>query len=345
MKIMEWVKNQREKKNWGYYLVLALLSISALYLAFGRIFIDIMPLPDTMTIGMLKPHMLWDILPPASLIGIVYIWMYYAPVVCKDLNRLKDAFPGNDYCDLYEYFEGWLRQLYLKQPGRSGIVKILYTILWFLHLVCYMSCYCYLFIKNYQNSGCFFYYGLAAFIILNLCVVILNYSSCYICMAFVYFLIRICKLEKDHPLIYLEKFPSATRGFQLLNHTANTICVYFFLDSLFCMVGFCSFWQIINGECIDMNLLLWSALFYVTFFLIIFGLINGIFIILISRIYLHRLHDEWKFRSIKKYETNGKHMKNLAQDKISVGLLDLLIYIITLAANIGTIIAPWLKLP
>lgn len=354
MRIMQWVRDQREEKNYGYYFVLALLSISALYLAFGKIAMVIFPLPEKLTEIVWDGHLLWYFPWAMAMIGIVYIWLYYAPVVCTDLERLKDAFPNNEnYASLYESFEGWLRQLHWKQRGRSKIFKIPYTIFWTLFLVCFIYSYCTMFSQSFQGDGGFYCYGLPAFFILTAVIIILNYSSYYICMAFVYFLIRICVLDKKTPLDYLKKYPSATPGLQLLNHTANTICLYFFLDSFFCMVSLYCFWKIINIEVIRMTEPLWAALFYATFFYIALCLVSWVVIILASRTYLHRLHNEWKFRSFKECERNNKRkkredsMRELASDKISVGLMELMISIATLVANIVTawaILTPWLKL-
>lgn len=117
----------------------------------------------------------------------------------------------------------------------------------------------------------------------------------------------------------------------------------------FCMISLYCFWQIINIEKILMTKPLWAAFLYATFFFVTLCLISWVIIILVSRTYLHRLHSEWKFRSFKEYEAKKRKgsMRRLAMDKISVGLLDLMISIATLVANIVTawaILTPWLKL-
>lgn len=347
MKIMKWVSVQIENKNWGYYLVLALLSIFALYLAFGKIVTDICPLSEKMTKITWDKRSFWYFPWAVAMIGIVYVWMYYAPVVCRDLDRLGDAFPNEEYRALYYDFTGWLRQLYWNRSGKSLFLKILYTIFWFLFLGCFIYSYCTIFSQNFQHKDSFFYYGCGAFLILSTVIIILNYSSYYICMMFVYFLIRICKLDKNSPLDYLKQSPSATGGFQLLKHTANRICLYFFLDCFFCMISLYCFWQIINIDNIIMTKTLWAAFFYATFFFMTLCLISWVVIILVSRTYLHRLHNEWKFRSIKEYKECTAVMEKLAMDRISVGPLELMISIATLVANIVTawaILSPWLEL-
>lgn len=87
---------------------------------------------------------------------------------------------------------------------------------------------------------------------------------------------------------------------------------------------------------------------YLTLFLIVFGLGTWIFIVLVSRAYLRRLHYEWVYRSSgdlqKTYRTTSGPPKEQAvidkerlyQDKISITGWDLLISLAALAANLFT---------
>ena len=346
MEIMRWVKEQGEKKG-RRYLFWVPMFISASYLALWKVVYDVWPLPETLAGIAWDSHFLWHILFAVALAGIICVWMYYAPVVCRDLSRLKDAFPNSGYHILYGRFEGWLEQ-FKRWPRKIWPLKVLYMILWGLYFFCFFLYYWAVLCQYFQNYAIGYkIFGFLAFFILTLTIIFLNYSSCYICIVFVYFLIRICRLDKDSPLSYLQEAPSATFGLQLLKHTANTICLYFLLDSLFCMVSFYCFRQIVNVKDTPMVWFTWILLFYIAIFFVGFGLISCVSIVSGSRICLRRLHNEWRFRSFKKYAAKkrkdpenaayGQAMEKLATDKVSAGLLDLLIPIGALATNIVTI--------
>lgn len=357
MEIMQWVRDRVEERSWGYYLFFIFSSLLALYFAFGEIAAEIPTLPSNLAEVEWSPHLLWQFLCAASLIGIIYIWLYYAPVVRADLEHLKNAFSRDEkYLDLYDHFQGWQRQFYFNKKGKSSFLKIPYTIAWGLDVICYIYCLRHVFSQNFNECGAYLYYGLLAFFILSLTTIVLNYSSYYICVVFVYFLIRVCRHDKYEHLSFLKECPSATYGFQLLNHAANTIYLYFLLDSSLCMIGYYSFWRMIDGAKITMNGLLWAALFYLTFFFITFTWVSWAAIILLSRACLYRLHSRWKFRALEELAgKKRKHSKNdlennpeyierarqLAMDKISVDPLNLIISIAPLAANV---VAVWSSL-
>ncbi len=95
------------------------------------------------------------------------------------------------------------------------------------------------------------------------------------------------------------------------------------------------------------------AFLYMTLFLILFGLTSWLFIILVSRIYLHRLHNKWKLRSYEKYEKMYQHARpqssemeciltdigRVNQDKITMGSWEILISLIAIAANLVTAVS------
>lgn len=122
--------------------------------------------------------------------------------------------------------------------------------------------------------------------------------------------------------------------FQVLSHACDTIVLYFLLDSLFCSIHYFSLWQIFSyAKYMPKGGIEYWAFLYMTLFLILFGLTSWLFIILVSRIYLHRLHNKWELRSYEKYEKMYQHARPqsremdciltdigiLNQDKITMG--------------------------
>lgn len=240
MRVMRWIKEQEEKETRAYYAVLVVAFLLGLVFALLEMIYDVSLLPKGEVQIAWDNHFLWYVLFAAALVGIIYIWVYYAPVVCNDVDRLKDAFSDSGYHDLYERFEGWLQRCSRKPPGRGKCFHIIYAGLWLLYLGCFSCYYGMVLCQYYQdrNIACCIA-GSIIFFVLTFTITALNYFSCYICIAFVYFLIQIWKLDKIKHLTFLKKAPSATFGLQLLSHTANTICLYFFLDSFFVWLAFC----------------------------------------------------------------------------------------------------------
>ena len=185
-------------------------------------------------------------------------------------------------------------------------------------------------------------------------VIILNFSGFYICIVFVYFLMRVYRLEQNEKLCYIVEIPSITYGFQILNNTANKIYVYVFFQSMFCIATYFCFWKIICTDTCWVSSVSWMVVvlfLYVAFFCIIFGMVVWPAIILLSRLFLYKLHDEWKLRSSKVFEKEyQKNIKNqdrtecivlikerLTQDKISIRKWDIIISLAALAANLVTV--------
>lgn len=132
----------------------------------------------------------------------------------------------------------------------------------------------------------------------------------YICIVFVYFLIWVYKLGQKRKLNYIEELPSATYGLQVLCHTANIIWLYALFNSMFCVVtGFCT-WKIIVINRFwfsDIHWITVLAFLYITFFLVVFGLVACVTIILLTKSYLRKLHSEWKFQSSEMFEKEYQH--------------------------------------
>lgn len=191
-----------------------------------------------------------------------------------------------------------------------------------------------------------------------LTLILLNYSSYYICIAFVFFLKCVYDLAQEKYLSYVKEIPSTTYGFQVLDNTANTIYTYFLLDSLLSTIAYFCFINIIYSSeklsaHLQMNENIFSDFLFVTIVMATFGLISWLLIILFSRIYLHRLHTLWRLQSAKILEKQYQCIsctpaereliisakEKLAQDKISMGKWELFISFITILANLATVVS------
>lgn len=359
MGIMRWVAEKVRLKKGVYYGALLFYSVLTVILALGKIidFSDIFstgPLFDEWEF-----QWLWYVTVAGMALVTILVWFYYAPIVCDNLDRLDGAFRGEEYEKLYGKCGGWMQQFNWKKEGGSRLFKITYFILWALYLIFSLLLYPWRALES-----CGFGLGLkVTFEALNMTLIVLNFSSYYICIVSVYFLMRICKLEQEKKLDYIKQYPSSTYGFQVLNHTLDTIVLYFLLDSLFCSVIYFSFWQIVSKDGYKPKIWIeYWALLYVTFFLILFGLASWLFIILVSRIYLHRLHNHWKLRSYKGYEEMYRQarpesgemdhiladIERLNQDKLTTGSWEMLISLLAIVANLATavsIFSDWPQFP
>lgn len=345
MEIMRFVKNQVEDKTLLFYLcVFFTMGVTIVLIVHNALSSQMPPQGE---------DILWQILWIGSQMLLIYIWLYYASIVCKDLWRMKNAFNGKIYRKLYISFLRWLNQFSSKHSGKNRIFKAIYTVLWFFFFLASANFVaCYLVPMNTLTQG-----GAVFYFLLVTMVILLNFSSYYICIMFVYFLMRLYKeehesdLEHKDGLEYVAKLPSVTHGFQVLLHIANTIYLYFLMDSFLCTISFFALWKLtpkegLAGEHYWMYVRL--DFLYITIFLIVCGLGTWIFIVLVSRAYLRRLHYEWVYRSSlalrKTYRTTSGPKKEQAiidkerlyQDKISITGWDLFISLATLAANLFT---------
>lgn len=346
MRIMSFVAKHVRSKSWLYHTILIVCGILTVILALGEMIASV----STLSIGppweKWKNQWNWYLLCSGMILAIIIVWFYYAPVVCDNLNRLKEAFQGEAYGQLHNRYQGWIHQLHFRMKGRSPYLKGVYGFCWLLFAVTFI-----IFTQSALNMCGFHWCVRGAFFVLTFITIVLNYSSYYLCIVFVYFLMRICKLEREEKLNYIEQYPSSTYGFQALRYASDTIFLYFLWDSLFCTIAYFSFWQIIfKAGYKPENEVEYVVFLYVALFLMLFGLISWLYIILVSRTYLHRLHKEWKLRSYQKYEELYRHaavqsmemdhiledIERINKDKITTGGWELLISLVAIIANVVT---------
>ena len=346
MEIMKWVATHVRQKSRLFYTFLIVLSIITIALLMNNIGLNDSKSPTLKIISKNAPWS-WYILWIGTIFMTICIWFYYAPIVEADLYHLNTAFKNNQYHQLFQKYQGWVMQFKFRSVDLSWIYKIFYSILWLIFTAAFLY-FSYLVLSKIFSGQILFIllYGIMA-----LTLILLNFSSYHICIIFVYFLMRVYRLAQEKYLSYVKEIPSATYGFQVLNNTANTIYAYFLLDSFFCTISYFCFVKIIYSDedfssPLQTNLTNLSAFLYATFFMTAFGLISWLFIILLSRAYLHRLHTLWKLQTDEILEKKYQRLsctpaerellvsakEKLAQDKISMGRWELFI---SLIANSG----------
>lgn len=357
MEIMRFVADQVREKSKLYYGVLIAGSILTVVLAFGKI----VTFSDLFLVGVpwdddWDPQWFLYFQVAGTIFATIIVWLYYAPIVYDILNKLKDIFQCEEYSNLFEEYQGWMQQFNFKTNGRSPKFKRAYLLFWGLFLL--------LFIVSFPRSAfaqCGFHWILQGiFVVMSGILIVLNFSSYYICIVFVYFLMRLCRLERETKLDYIKQYPSSTYGFQVLSQTFDIISLYFLLDSLFCSVTYFSFWQMASkaGYKPKTCLEYWTFL-YVTLFMVVFGLASWLYIILVSRVYLNRLHRRWKLRSYQLYEEMYRQnqwqsdtmdhiledIDRLNRDKITMKSWEMLISLLAVAANLVTAASVFGNLP
>lgn len=333
-----------------YYIALITEGVLTVMLALG----NVVTFSDLSKVGVpwnvkWDLQWLWYFSAAGFMFATIIVWLYYAPVVCDILDKLKDAFRCKEYADLFERYQGWMKQFqfHLKTNVKSSLFKGVYLLIWAVFTLLFEF-----FFPRTALVVCGFSGILqVAFAILSVSVCVLNFSSYYICIVFVYFIMRLCKLERETKLDYIKQCPSATYGFQVLSRAFDIISLYFLLDSLFCSIAYYSFWQMASKEKYDPGTAAkYWAFLYVTLFVIVLGLASWLFIILGSRVYLNRLHRWWKLRSYQSYKEeywSGQwqpavrdrilaDIDRLNQDKITMKSWEMLISLLAVVANLVT---------
>lgn len=348
MEIMNRVADHVKRKSWTYYISICFLFFITIVIIYRYMRILVCPSLNKIQIisSNIVEWVMYSLLPSFEF-AIVCIWFYYAPVVIRGLESLRSAFLGvTEYESLYNSYARWMEQFNLRHPGKNRLFKVCYIFFWAMFLIgAWVLSWTMYGIKG--NSGN---------ILVLLCMVlvsstiILNFSSYYICIIFVYFLIQVYHLGQAGKLKYEKSLPSATFGFQLLIHTAGTIQTYFLLDSFLSTISFYCYWQIIEKNIKNTtDWRSWLVTSYIMLFTVIFGLMSWFFIVLMARTYLYRLHNEWKFKSLQEINENSEReddrnseeeilakKEKLIGDKVSISWWECLISLVVLAAHIGT---------
>lgn len=351
MEIMNRVADHVKRKSALYYFSICFLFFITIGIIYGYMRMLVCPTFNKIQITSSKivKWIQYSFLPFFES-AIILIWFYYAPIVIRGLESLRSAFLGTtEYESLYNSYKRWMKQFDLHHPGKSKWFKVCYIFCWLLFLICALILSWDMF--GIKGNSLLIRLHIVLHMVLVSSTIILNFSSYYICIIFVYFLMRVYHLGQEGKLKYEKNLPSATFGFQLLIHTSGTIQTYFLLDSFFSTMSFYCYWQIIEKNIknyTDLNS--WIITLYIVFFTIIFGLISWLFIVLLSRTYLCRLHNEWKFNSLQEMqlstdspstdspsdEENLAKKEKLIGDEVSISWLKYLISFTVLAANIGT---------
>ncbi len=284
---------------------------------------------------------------PCSLCIAIYIWLHYAPIYCKDIMDLRNAFRENDqYRKAYSRYIIWINQFTLKGNVGTSLIKIVFFLCWFCGF--HYFYYCLFKIEVIPNS-----LVVLPFLFLLLITLVLNFSSYYLCISFVFLLKRISELDLEYNKI----MPSATYGFQLLRKTAKMIYIYFLLDSFFCTIPYISFMYIHgakNDKLDDFS----GKVNFMTFFVLILGLVSFLVITFFISSFLKKIYMEWKRKALDEFhreiisrdvisdsavnDLNDK-IDKLQRDKISISGREIIIPIIVGVVDIIAAIIPILS--
>ncbi len=271
---------------------------------------------------------------PLLLSLVVYIWFFVSPLYCRILSKLEDAFEEAEYHNLYHEFYQWSRQFALIGSSKSSWIKAVYLFIWNISNLYFLYCVQKLAILPKGVPG-------AVYICLILITNALNFSSYFICMAFIQFLKKVSALEH---LDYNMYIPSATYGFQRLRKAANTTYLFFLADSFLCMAA--GIYFIIKNKPAISSLIDFIRFGYISAFLAFWGLLSFLYITFEVKYNIYSLFEQWKEQSFFYLEQSAKkadsqnlqdineQIRALKQDKISVNIMSMIGFISTFLMNI-----------
>ena len=129
--------------------------------------------------------------------AVICIWFYYAPIVLSELEDLRSIFSETEeYIFLYQSYGRWMEQFDLRHPGRSRLFKMAYFLLWVLFLFDVWGLTWIIFGKKRSTDDIL----VLLYEVLVSSLIVLNFSSYYVCIIFVYFLIRVYALGQADKL-------------------------------------------------------------------------------------------------------------------------------------------------
>lgn len=256
--------------------------------------------PFQMNIGQFICHIL--------LLVITYIWVYFAPKFKERIEKLKKMFWGPCYAKLYDET---VKMMYLYRKDLESkhvgfFLKLSYSALWF-----FADMYCIMVLSRFEiipmNGS-----GLIT-MTLTLFSLILNFFSFYVGVEFVYFIRRVSN-EADR-LDYNESLPSSTKGFQELVYDSFWLSVFFFIISFLytaALVVSLMFWYVDRSKTIgtilnpDIMEHKNNLIIIMVILICMQGLATTVLIAYSSSMFLNRILQEWKMKSLSKY----RYMQN-----------------------------------
>lgn len=247
---------------------------------------------------------------PWIIITIIYIWLYYAPKYCRNVNDLQKAFEENkEYEKLYIKYKEWIRQNDLSGNIKSCLAKITFFLLWFLGTALFDYCLFKMEIlsKSLKVLPLYFLHSITS---------VLNFSSYYLCISFIFFMKKVSQLDLEHNTI----LPSATYGFKILKNSVNTIYIFFLLDSMFCTIAYvtmCIF-CIKNVKLDNFN----AEFIYMTSYVGALGLGSCLGIACFINYYFKQIYNKWKDDSLHKLHKELLEAEKENKSTIEKDLLD-----------------------
>lgn len=237
------------------------------------------------------------------LLIIIYIWVYFAPKFKDRIAKLEKIFWGYRYDKLYDET---VKMMYLYRKDLESkhigfFLKLSYASLWF-----FADMYCIMVLSRLEiipmNGG-----GIIT-MTLTLFSLILNFFSFYVGIEFVYFIRRVSN-EADR-MDYNELLPSSTKGFQELVYDSFWLSIFFFIISFLYTVALVVsliFWYVDMSKIIGINqnldaIVNKNKLIMVMIVLICMqGLLTTLLIAYSSSMFLNRILQKWKMKSLNIY--------------------------------------------
>lgn len=277
----------------------------------------------------------------------IHIWLYGSSKFYEGIKRLRSFFDAAAYKRICDAFRHW-GYLWWMDSGKSfrNFIKVFYTFIWIAYCICIIN----VFVIHYHFIPINIY-GFTT-IVLYVLVMTLNYSSYYLCIAYVFFLRSISKIELEHN----EQIPSSTWGFQRLLHDSSMVSIAFLVDSMiYVVIYFIEIYVMIGGKYFyDIALFKEKILLgYVTFFTLLPSLFSFFIVFILPKVFLDRLLKRWKLEELKRLDDELKNgpvlgdssrdrkqlmIDHIIHDRIRFGRFEIGTAVLSLMVNLSAII-------
>ena len=235
---------------------------------------------------------------------IIVIWVYFAPKLYEKFSNIKKCFDivpdslGRYKNDAFQnLYESSRKDVYLLDKQNQG-KKFFYIISWVLLCVCYFIGY--------------YYFGMIAGNVLNIVLtavlyalsVFLNGFSWYISVLYTLFLVKVSRMTNQelNQLPHNKYIPSLSSGIKELLLYAEDNSIIFLIVSLLYAVGFFISFKLTGQQNIDFFSQEGMWFVFLTFLVLLPGMITYLVIFLSPRYFLRRILRRWKYQTLRELE-------------------------------------------
>lgn len=272
---------------------------------------------------------------------IIHVWLYLCGKFGTHYSEVATYFDSNKYKLVWEDNVEWCSPM--KFRGRSlfeKLVKGTYfavwcgitaLVIWCLDELDYYDFFSIRFLM--QNGGTITHVYLLLELSIFLIGLFLNYFSYFSSIMFSYFIRNVA--NKCDDLKYNKKKPSYTLGFHRLLHLSSRIDIAFFFESMMYVALVILCMALGGGK--EKSVFLWLL----TFCAMMPCLISICLVFVLSKAFLNRLLRKWKFARMKELENTNASVStldNIFKDKLTLLRLDIILAILTLIVNFGSLI-------